>query len=180
MNKTLLTLIVFISSRPPSRSPSFFTTMLKSMTYLSSASWVSTSHTNTHWHHCHSPLFLCHPPIFLSPSDVMQFMGDMPMKKNNTQSDCLNYVLLVSLCICVDSVSMCLQIYWQEFLCSVQLGKEKELLRDEIYCQVIKQTTNNPTKWVCVIYYETSHQSVSISDQNKWMLQPTKPFYLAD
>ncbi|XP_051774892.1 LOW QUALITY PROTEIN: unconventional myosin-XV [Erpetoichthys calabaricus] len=50
--------------------------------------------------------------------NVMRFMGDQPTVKHQSMMDCVYSIL--------------------------QLGKEKESLRDEIYCQLIKQVTSNP------------------------------------
>lgn len=127
----------FFSSRAPYRSPSFSMMILKSMIRLSGASWVSAlTLTNTHCDYCSS---VPPSPSHLSvPPDLMQFMGDVPMKKKATQSDCVRHILLVSalstalrvrvaysaLCVCFH-VSLSLMGVQEEYLCfsSVREGK---------------------------------------------------------
>jgi myosin-15 len=48
---------------------------------------------------------------------VMRYMGDMPLLKNQHEVDCVNTIFL----------------YCRQF----------ETIRDEVYCQIMKQTTNN-------------------------------------
>ncbi|XP_039596284.1 unconventional myosin-XVB [Polypterus senegalus] len=85
--------------------------------------------------------------------NVMRFMGDQPTVKHQTMMDCVYSIL--------------------------QLGKEKESLRDEIYCQLIKQVTSNPQQQSCsqgwrLLYFITG---IFACSENLW---PYVTQYLRD
>ena len=69
---------------------------------------------------------------------VMRYMGDMPLLKNQHEVDCVNTIFL----------------YCRQF----------ETIRDEVYCQIMKQTTNNksmnPVSIILLSKYSNTNCSI--------------------
>ena len=85
----------------------------------------------------------------------MRYMGDMPLLKNQHEVDCVNTIFL----------------YCRQF----------ETIRDEVYCQIMKQTTNNksmkPVSFILLSKYNNINSSILNS---KWSIQVSYLFNFQD
>ena len=72
---------------------------------------------------------------------VMRYMGDMPLLKNQHEVDCVNTIFL----------------YCRQF----------ETIRDEVYCQIMKQTTNNKSMNPVSLILLSKYDNINCSIKHK-------------